>query len=406
MVQFAAIYQAPISKINMVNLIPSRFFLWFAGCLVFLSATVAVAEISTPPPPPIEAKAYFLQDFHTGKVLAENNANEKLAPASLTKIMTVYVVFKEIKNGHLHLDDVVTISQKARAAEGSRMFVEVNEQVKVEDLLKGVIIQSGNDASIALAEHIAGDEATFADMMNQHAARLGMVGSHFMNADGLPVDGHYTTAHDLAIVTRALIKEFPEYYAWFSQKEFTYNKIKQHNRNQLLWRDDSVDGVKTGHTEAAGFCLVTSALRENMRLISVVMGAKSASARANQNQSLLNYGFRFYEAHKLYQGKTALTEPRIWKGQSQTVPLGLEEDFYVTIPRRRYSDLKAAINVNKRIIAPVKAGDKLGTVQVTLKDEELATRDLVALHAVEQGNILSRLYDSVLLMREGDEDGK
>jgi len=381
-------------------------FLLFAICLIILPAIGTAAEIAAPPPPPIEARAYFLQDFHTGKVLAENNADEKLAPASLTKIMTVYVVFKEIKNGHLKLDDLVTVSQKARAAEGSRMFVEVNEQVKVEDLLKGVIIQSGNDASIALAEHIAGTEATFADMMNQHAARLGMANSHFLNADGLPVAGHYTTAHDLAIVTRALIKEFPEHYPWFSQKEFTYNKIKQHNRNQLLWRDESVDGVKTGHTEEAGYCLVTSALRENMRLISVVMGAKSASARANQNQSLLNYGFRFYEAHKLYAGNTALAEPRVWKGQSKTTVLGLDEDFYVTIPRRRYHDLKAEINVNKKIIAPVKVGDKLGTVRVVLKDEEITTRDLVALQPVDQGNIMRRLYDSVLMMMEKDEDGK
>lgn len=390
----------------MFNLQKSPLFLLFVICLIFLSVRASAAEISIPAPPPIEAKAYFLQDFHTGKVLAENNADEKLAPASLTKIMTVYVVFKEIKNGHLHLDDLVTISQKARNAEGSRMFVEVNEQVKVEDLLKGVIIQSGNDASIALAEHIAGAESTFADMMNQHAARLGMANSHFMNADGLPIEGHYTTAHDLAMVTRALIKEFPQYYPWFAQKEFTYNKIKQHNRNQLLWRDDSVDGVKTGHTEEAGYCLVASALRENMRLISVVMGAKSTSARANQNQSLLNYGFRFFEAHKLYAGNTALTEPRVWKGQSKTLPLGLDEDFYVTIPRRRYNDLKAEIKVNKKIIAPVKVGDKLGTVLVTLKDEEIATRDLVALQAVDQGNIMRRLYDSVLMMMEKDEDGK
>jgi len=390
----------------MFNLKKSPLFLLFAICLMVLPVAVTAAEISTPPPPPIEAKAYFLQDFHTGQVLAENNADEKLPPASLTKIMTVYVVFKEIKNGHLKLDDLVTISPKARAAESSRMFVEVNEQVKVEDLLKGVVIQSGNDASIALAEHIAGAESTFADIMNQHAARLGMANSHFMNADGLPIEGHYTTAHDLAIVTRALIKEFPDYYPWFSEKEFTYNKIKQHNRNQLLWRDESVDGVKTGHTEEAGYCLVTSALRENMRLISVVMGANSSSARANQNQSLLNYGFRFYEAHKLYAGKSALTEPRIWKGQTKTVALGLDEDFYATIPRRRYNDLKAVINVNKKIIAPVKAGDKLGTVRVALKDEEIATRDLVALQDVDQGNILRRLYDSVLMMMEKDENGK
>lgn len=381
-------------------------FLLLAAVFIFSSARAGEAEITTPPPPSIAAKAYILQDFHTGKILAESNADARLPPASLTKIMTVYVVFKEISNGHLHLDDLVTISQKARNAEGSRMFVEINEQVKVEDLLKGVIIQSGNDASIALAEHIAGDEGTFAEMMNQQAARLGMVNTHFMNADGLPIENHYTSAHDLALLTRAMIKEFPDYYPWFSQKEFTYNKIKQHNRNQLLWRDESVDGVKTGFTDEAGYCLVASALRENMRLISVVMGAASANARANENQSLLNYGFRFFEAHRLYQGKTALSEAKIWKGEAQALPLGLDEDLYVTIPRRRYNDLKAEINVNKKIIAPVKAGEKLGTVRVTLKDEEIAVRDLVALQAVEQGGILRRLYDSVIMMMEKPEDGK
>lgn len=381
-------------------------FLLFALHFVIPTVNAEEAEITTPPAPTIAASAYILQDYHTGKILAENNADSKLAPASLTKIMTVYVVLREIGNGHLHLDDLVTISQKARDTSGSRMFVEVNEQVKVEDLLKGVIIQSGNDASVALAEHVAGNESTFADMMNQHAARLGMVNSHFKNSDGLPIEDHYTTAHDLAILTRALIHEFPEYYRWFSQKEFTYNKITQHNRNQLLWRDESVDGVKTGFTDDAGYCLVASALRENMRLISVVMGTKSANARANENQSLLNYGFRFFEAHRLYQGKTALSEARIWKGETQTIQLGLAEDLFVTIPRRHYNDLKAVINVDKKITAPVKEGDKLGSVRVTLKDEEIANRDLIALQSVEQGGIVRRLYDSVLQMMEKTEDGK
>lgn len=218
-----------------------------------LQANAESLEIQTPAPPAIDAKAFILQDFQSGKVLAENNADERLAPASLTKIMTVYVVFKELANGHLKLDDLATISKKAWSTSGSRMFVEVNAQVKVEDLLKGVIIQSGNDASVALAEHLAGDEATFADMLNQHAARLGMKNTHFKNADGLPVEDHYTSARDLAILTTALIKEFPQYYPWFSQKEFTYNNIVQHNRNLLLSRDGTVDGVKTGHTEDAGY---------------------------------------------------------------------------------------------------------------------------------------------------------
>jgi len=227
-------------------------FLFFGLLVVSFQVTAESAEIATPPAPTVDATAYILQDFHTGKVLAENNADAKLAPASLTKIMTVYVVFRELGNGHLHLEDTASISEKAWKTSGSRMFVELGNQVKVEDLLRGVIIQSGNDASVALAEHVAGNEATFADMMNQHAARLGMTNSHFKNSDGLPMDDHYTSARDLAILTTALIKEFPEWYRWFSEKEFTFNKITQHNRNQLLSRDESVDGVKTGFTDEAG----------------------------------------------------------------------------------------------------------------------------------------------------------
>ena len=381
-------------------------FIFFGLLFAFFQANAENAEITTPPAPTIAASAYILQDFHTGKVLAENNADAKLAPASLTKIMTVYVVFRELSNGHLHLGDMAAISEKAWKTSGSRMFIDLGNQVKIEDLLQGVIIQSGNDASVALAEHVAGDEATFADMMNQHAARLGMTNSHFKNSDGLPVDDHYTSARDLAILTTALIKEFPDYYRWFSQKEFTFNKITQHNRNQLLSRDESVDGVKTGFTDDAGYCLVASALREDMRLISVVMGAKSANARANENQTLLNYGFRFFESHRLYEGKKPLNEARIWKGASKTIPLGLAEDLYATIPRRQYPDLKAVINVDKKIIAPVKEGAKLGSVKVTLKDELIIDKDLVALQAVEQGNIFQRLADSVMLMMEKSDDGK
>ena len=381
-------------------------FLFFSLSFINFQVSAESPEVSTPSAPTIDAAAYILQDYHTGKVLAENNADAKLAPASLTKIMTVYVVFTELSNGHLHLEDMVTISEKAWKTSGSRMFVELGNQIKVEDLLKGVIIQSGNDASVALAEHVGGNEETFAEMMNQHAIRLGMANSHFKNSDGLPVEDHYTTARDLAILTTALIKEFPDYYRWFSQKEFTFNKITQQNRNKLLSRDESVDGVKTGFTDDAGYCLVASALREDMRLISVVMGAKSANARANENQTLLNYGFRFYESHRLYQGKTALNEARVWKGASKTISLGLAEDIYVTIPRRQYKDLKAVINVDKKITAPVADGAKLGSVKVTLKDEVVINKDLVALKAIDQGNIFQRLSDSVMMMMEKSEDGK
>jgi serine-type D-Ala-D-Ala carboxypeptidase (penicillin-binding protein 5/6) len=363
-----------------------------------LIAIAEEAEVPIPAPPSIAATSHILIDYNSGKVLAENNADAKLAPASLTKILTVYVVFKEIKNGHLHLDDKVTISQNAWKTSGSKMFVKVNDQVKVEDLLKGVIIQSGNDASVALAEHVAGNEATFAELMNQHAARLGMVNSHFENSDGLPSDGHYTTARDLTLITTALIKEFPEFYPWFSQKEFTYNKITQQNRNLLLGRDETVDGVKTGHTDEAGYCLVASALRNGMRLISVVMGTESMIVRANENQALINYGFRFFESYRLYEGKKVIQETRIWKGETETLPLGLVDDLFATIPRRRYNDIAASVNVDKQILAPVKAGVKLGTVTVKLKDAVIATKDLVALKDVEKGGIFRRLYDSVLMM--------
>jgi D-alanyl-D-alanine carboxypeptidase (penicillin-binding protein 5/6) len=386
-----------------LKLVPG--FFTIALLALALQAKAESLEVQTPAPPAIDAKAFILQDFHTGRVLAENNADEKLAPASLTKIMTVYVVFKELANGHLHLDDLATISKKAWSTTGSRMFVEVNAQVKIEDLLKGVIIQSGNDASVALAEHIAGDEATFADMMNQHAARLGMKNTHFKNADGLPVEDHYTTARDLAILTTALIKEFPQYYPWFSQKEFTYNNIVQHNRNLLLSRDSTVDGVKTGHTEDAGYCLVASALRNDMRLISVVMGTKSVNARAVENQNLLNYGFRFFESPRLYEGKTALSDSKAWKGDAQTVPLGLAEGLYVTVPRGSAGDVKTALHVAGPIIAPFKEGEKFGTVEVIYKDKVIDQKDLIALKAVSEGSLFRRLLDGVL-MRFAKADGQ
>ncbi|MBK8816218.1 MAG: D-alanyl-D-alanine carboxypeptidase [Methylococcaceae bacterium] len=380
-------------------------FLFLLLLFTFIKANAEETEIPVPSAPAIAASSFILEDYNTGKVLAENNADTKLAPASLTKILTVYVVFNEIKNGHLKLTDKVTISQNAWKTSGSKMFVKVNDQVEVQDLIKGVIIQSGNDASVALAEHVAGNEATFAELMNQHAARLGMVNSHFENSDGLPSDGHYTTARDLSILTTSLIKEFPEFYPWFSQKEFTYNKITQQNRNMLLSRDPSVDGVKTGHTDEAGYCLVASALRNGMRLISVVMGTESVNARANENQTLLNYGFRFFESHRLYEGKKAIQENRIWKGETENVSVGLAEDLYVTIPRRRYNDLKATVNIDKQIIAPVNAGDKLGSVTVTLKGEPVGTKSLIALKAVEKGGILRQLYDGALMMM-GKSDAK
>ncbi len=377
-------------------------FPWFFFFFILLFNVQANAKntILIPAAPRVAAKSYILIDFNSGKVLANKNADEKLSPASLTKIMTVYVIFRELKNGHLTLDEKVTISKKAWQTPGSRMFVEVNKQVSIEDLLQGVIIQSGNDASVALAEHVAGDEATFAAMMNQHAERLGMSNSHFQNSMGLPSNNHYSTARDLAILTTAVINEFPEYYKWDSQKEFTFNNITQPNRNKLLWRDKSVDGVKTGYTADAGYCMVTSALREGMRLISVVMGTASVNARANESQSLLNYGFRFFETYRLYQGQEALSETRIWKGDSQKLAIGLAHDLYVTIPRRHYNDLEAEIKVNSKIIAPVQQGEVFGSVNILLTGELIADEPLIALTTVHEGSFTQKLFDEVLLLLE------
>ena len=375
-------------------------FIFIFICLFWLNSSIAENKILIPAAPSVAAKNFILIDFHSGKVLAEKKANEKVAPASLTKIMTVYVIFRELAAGRLTLDENVRISKKAWQTPGSRMFVEVNKQVTVEDLLKGVIIQSGNDASVALAEHVAGDEATFAAMMNQHAERLGMTNSNFENSMGLSSKNHYVTVRDLVKLTTAIIHEFPEYYKWDSEKEFTFNKITQPNRNKLLWRDKSVDGVKTGYTEAAGYCMVASAKREDMRLISVVMGTASANARANESQTLLNYGFRFFKTHKLYKGNEELADPRVWKGNSKNLSLGLVDDLYVTIPRRHYNDLKAEIKFDKKIIAPINEGDSFGTVNVSLAGDNVANKPLVALNSVAEGGLVDRLYDEALLFLE------
>lgn len=367
--------------------------------LVFFLPTplLAANNLIIPASPTIAARGYFLMDFDSGQILTEKNADDRLAPASLTKIMSTYVVFQELQAGQLALDEPVIISKKAWKTPGSKMFIEVNKHVSVEDLLKGVIIQSGNDASVALAEHIAGDEETFARLMNQHAQRLGMINSNFHNSTGLPAKNHYTTAHDLAILSQALIREFPDYYQWFKEKDFTFNNIKQSNRNKLLWRDDSVDGIKTGYTEKAGYCLVASAKRNNMRLISVVMGTRNPNARARENQNLLNYGFRFFETHKLYDAQQKLTEAKVWKGETNILPLGINDDLYVTVPRRHYDELKAVMSVDSRIIAPVGAGQTFGSIAITLQDETIIQKPLVALSPIAIGSIFQKLYDTVLL---------
>jgi len=337
-------------------------------------------------------------DFHSGQFLVRKNPEQRMDPASLTKIMTAYVVFNELKNGNIGLDDKVHISEKAWRTEGSRMFVEVNTEVPVRELLKGMVIQSGNDASVALAEHVAGSEEAFASLMNKHAKRLGMKNTHFVNATGLPHENHYTTARDLALLAQALIRDFPEFYKLNSQKEYRYNGITQYNRNKLLWRNPHVDGVKTGHTKAAGYCLVASAIKDDMRLISVVMNTASEKARATESQKLLKYGFRFFSTHRLYEANKPLTRLPIWKGERSELPVGLSEPLYVTIPRGQYDNLKATMNVEETIVAPVEKGQEFGTVDISLEGKPVAQRPLISLESIPEGGLFTRLKDTVLML--------
>jgi D-alanyl-D-alanine carboxypeptidase (penicillin-binding protein 5/6) len=368
--------------------------------LLFLVTTLtAQAAVVTPKPsaPSVAAKAHVLIDYGSGRVLAEENADERLPPASITKLMTSYVVSHELHAGNIGLDDDVLISEKAWRMIGSRSFIKVNTKVSVEALLRGMIVQSGNDAAVALAEHIAGSEEVFAQMMNQYAQQLGMYDTNYMNATGLPDPEHYTTARDIATLSAALIRDFPEHYAWYAEKEFTYNDITQHNRNKLLWRDNSVDGLKTGHTEEAGFCLAASAKRGDMRLITVVLGTRSENARAQETQKLLNYGFRFFETHQLYQANATIADTKVWKGAQDQLALGLAKNLTVTVPRGQYDDLAATTNIQQPVIAPIEAGAKLGEVEIRLGDEVIAKQPLVALTAVEKGSWWRRLIDEILL---------
>jgi len=364
------------------------------------SSTAQSAALPIPKAPSTGAKAFVIQDFNSGRIIAEENADVPVEPASITKMMTAHIVFGELQAGNLALTDMVTISEKAWRTPGSRMFVEVGKQVSVEDLLLGLIIQSGNDATVALAEHIAGSEDTFAALMNRHAEEIGLQGSHFMNSTGLPHEQHYMTARDIARLGALTIEQYPEYYKWYSHKEFTFNDITQYNRNKLLWQDDSVDGIKTGHTQSAGYCLVASALKDGMRLITVVLGTASENARIEASQALLNYGFRFFETHKLYDAGTRLTTSRVWKGTTDTASLGLAKALYVTIPRGQYQSLDASMSINNRIIAPVAAGQPMGTVQVKLGEEIIAEQPLVSLDAVGEGSFWQRITDEALLYFE------
>lgn len=355
------------------------------------------AEALIPAAPKLAAKSYILIDADSGRILVEKNADKPLPPASLTKMMTAYLVESEIAKGNISPEDKVRVSVKAWKAPGSRMFIKEGNSVSIEDLLKGIIIQSGNDASIAVAEHIGGSEDAFADLMTQHAGVLGMKNTQYFNATGLPAEGHLSTARDLSILANHIIKDYPEQYSIYAQKYFTYNGIRQPNRNRLLWRDKSVDGLKTGHTDEAGYCLVASATRSGMRLISVVMGTSSEEARARESQKLLAYGFRYFETLKPYSAGDVLNEPRLWAGEKEKVKLGIKDDLYMTIPRGQAKRLTAKLNVNKVIKAPVQSGQDFGVVQISLDGEVLAERPLVALESVQEGGFFKRLWDSIVL---------
>jgi len=381
---------------------PSRLRPFALFLLFLLASAAATAAIKTPVPAPpvIGAKSYLLVDASTGAELASLKADLRLAPASLTKLMTAYAIFRALEEGQASLEEQITVSEKAWRTEGSRMFIEVGTRVSVQDLLLGMIVQSGNDASVALAEHVAGTEAVFADIMNQYAAQLGMHDTNFRNATGLPDDNHYSTARDLGILAKTIIAEFPEYYKWYSVREFEYNDIKQPNRNNLLWRDDSVDGMKTGRTDDAGYCLVSSASRDGMRVISVVLGTASAKARIDGSQSLINYGFRFFETRLLYRAGETVAQAKIWKSAKEFTPLGLAEDLLVTIPRGTFDDVESVLNMPAVLMAPVANGQPLAELQVNLNGESLVNEPLRALDENPSGSLWQRARDGVKLWFE------
>lgn len=361
------------------------------------AATPATPPTAIPAPPAIAARSYVVIDHDSGRVLAALEPDSRQEPASLTKVMTAYAVFRALREGRIKLDDMVTISEHAWKQEGSRMFIEVGKQVSVENLIQGMIVQSGNDATVALAEHVAGTEPTFVQMMNTYAKELGMSGSHFTNSAGMPDPEHYMTARDSAILASALIHEFPDYYRWYSQKEFTWNGITQQNRNGLLWREPSVDGVKTGHTETAGYCLIASAKREGMRLVSVVLGTESMRAREDANMALINYGFNFFETRRLYAAGEPLTTARVWKGKSAEVGLALKRDLFVTGPRGDVGSVKAEFELPERLVAPLSTQAPIGKASIVVNGATIATHDLYPATDVPAGGFFRRAVDTVRL---------
>lgn len=372
-----------------------------AAVTAFASHAFWAQAADIPQPPALAVKSYQLYDFNSERVIAQQDGASRVEPASLTKIMTAYLAFKAIKNGHLTLTQTLPVSVKAWKIEGSKMFIEPNKPVTVDELLHGMIIQSGNDASITLAEGIAGSEEGFAELMNKEAARLGMRDSHYMNATGLPDPQHYTTAHDLALLAAALIRDFPDQYQrLYSVKEYTYNKISQPNRNRLLWLDPYVDGMKTGHTKSAGYCLVTSAKRGDTRMISVVLGAPSDSARATESQKLLNYGFQFYESKLVYKRGAEVSTLKVWKGAENNLVATVAKNVSITLPKGEYARVKAKIVSQQPLVAPVSAGQQVGTIQFILDDKVIAEHKLVAAKNVEVAGIFGRLLDTIKLWFE------
>lgn len=353
--------------------------------------------MTTPLPPTLNAQGYILMDANSGKILAEKNAHARMAPASLTKLMTMYVISNALQNGTLHLEDKVRISEKAWRTGGSRMFVKVNDEVPASALLKGIVVASGNDASVAMAEYLAGSEEAFASLMNTQAQAIGMKDSHFVDSNGLPNPDHYSTPFDLALLAQAIITHFPADYRLYSEKWFSYNNIRQPNRNRLLWRFQYADGLKTGHTDAAGYCLVASANKDGTRLISVIMGAPNDATRTEDSIRLLTYGFRFYETHKLYEKATAITTPRVWKGKTKQVQLGLAENLFVTMPAGQYKNIRTVIQLNEPIKAPVIKGQPYGTLNITLNGQVLASQPLIALDNNNKGGMFRRMSDTVNL---------
>ncbi|MES2408190.1 MAG: D-alanyl-D-alanine carboxypeptidase family protein [Pseudomonadota bacterium] len=367
--------------------------------LIFSCAALAApADLPAAPAPKLAAKAWLLLDMQSGQVLAEHNADQRIEPASLTKLMSAYLTFAALHRGQIKLTDSLPVSEKASKAEGSRMFIEPNKPVSVADLLRGMIVQSGNDATMALAEAVGGSEAGFVEMMNKQTQRLGMSNTHFANPTGLPDAQNYSTARDLSRLAAALVRDFPEYYPLYSIKEYTYNGITQANRNRLLWTDPSVDGLKTGHTKNAGYCLIASSHRGTRRLLSVVLDTESDSARAMESQRLLNYGFQFYDSVRLYAKNQTVANLKVWKGSFGTLKAGFTRDIYLTLPRGQAKDIKATMTTRQPLLAPLVAGQQVGTVTITLDGKQLAQYPLQALHSVGVANMFGRAWDGLRLL--------